>query len=195
MDGASRPLLAFSTLACPEWDAEAVVARAAAFGYDAIEWRGGPEGTVRTAWDRRRRAALRDAMDRSALQSVAVTAYTNLISGDVGTRRQSARELVRHAELAADLGAVTVRAFLGVRDDEASRDELASRAVETLESVLDAVAAIGVGIAIEPHDDHVRASDVRPILEALPHAALGVVWDIANAWSAGEAPEAGLAAY
>src|SRR3954447_17354252 len=124
MDGASRPLLAFSTLACPEWDAETVVARATAFGYDAIEWRGGPDGTVRTAWDGRRRAALRDAIERSALQSVAVTGYTNLISGDAATRRESASELVRHAQLAADIGAGTVRAFLGIRDDDASSDEV-----------------------------------------------------------------------
>src|SRR4051794_3561004 len=163
MDGASRPLLAFSTLACPEWDAEAVVARAAAFGYDAIEWRGGPEGTVRTSWDRRRRAVLRDAIERSGLESVAVTGYTNLISGDAATRRESAAELVGHARLAADIGAGTVRAFVGVRDDDATRDELAARAAGTLETVLDEVAAIGVGVAIEPHDDHVRASDVRPI--------------------------------
>src|SRR4051812_1209383 len=99
MDGASRPLIAFSTLACPEWDPEAVIARAAEFGYDAIEWRGGPEGTVRTAWDDARRAAVRDAIDRAGIRSVAVTAYTNLVSRDTATRRESGAELVRHAAL------------------------------------------------------------------------------------------------
>src|SRR4051794_13961230 len=105
MDGASRPLLAFSTLACPAREAAGVVARAAAFGYDGIEWRGGPEGTVRTSWDRARRGALRDAIERSGVHSVAVTSYTNLISGDAATRRESAAELIRHARLAADIGA------------------------------------------------------------------------------------------
>ena len=39
-------LIAFSTLGCGEWSRETVIERAAAFGYDGIEWRGGPEGHV-----------------------------------------------------------------------------------------------------------------------------------------------------
>src|SRR5204863_6512990 len=48
--GKGGPRLAFSTLGCPEWDAETVVEQAAAGGWDGVEWRGGPDGTVRSAW-------------------------------------------------------------------------------------------------------------------------------------------------
>jgi sugar phosphate isomerase/epimerase len=187
-------LLAFSTLACPEWDAETVIRRASELGFDGVEWRGGPAGTVSIAWAAGRRGAVRLAMTDARIAAVAVTAYSELISGDAAIRAASVDELVRHADLAVDLGAAAVRVFLGVADDDAPPDELARRAIEALADCL-ARTDPRVTLAIEPHDDHVRAASVRPILDALPDVRLGVVWDIANAWSAGEAPEAGLAAY
>ncbi len=42
----TRPLIAFSTLACPDWDAETVVERATALGYGGVEWRGGPTASA-----------------------------------------------------------------------------------------------------------------------------------------------------
>jgi len=195
MNDGSAPLFAFSTLACPGWDALTVVERAAAYGYGGIEWRGGPRGTVRLAWPARRRDEVRAAMAAAGLRSVAVTAYPNLISGDATVRQRSIVDLVDHLELARDLGAPTVRAFVGVRDDDATRDTLRGRACDGLATALGRAAGLGVGIAIEPHDDHVRAADVRPILDALPDPRLGVVWDIANAWAAGDRPATGLAAF
>jgi sugar phosphate isomerase/epimerase len=187
-------LLAFSTLACPERDAEMVIRRAGELGIDGVEWRGGPQGTVRTAWPARRRAAVRTAMTDAGIASIAVTAYSELISGDPAARAASVDELLRHADLAADLGAPTVRVFLGVPDDDAAPGEPQRRATDALAAAL-ARTHPRVTLAIEPHDDHVRAASVRPILDVLPSARLRVVWDVANAWSAGEAPETGLAAY
>jgi sugar phosphate isomerase/epimerase len=193
-DGHLAPL-AFSTLACPEWDAETILAKALAFGFDGIEWRGGPDGTVRTGWTTARRRALRIALDRAGVSSTAVTSYTELISGDAAERARSVAEIVEHVELASDLGAPAVRVFLGARDDDAGNDELDERAVAGLAQALRRTRASEVAIAIEPHDDHVRSEQVRPILDAIPDPRLRVVWDIANAWSAGEAPPVGLAAY
>jgi sugar phosphate isomerase/epimerase len=187
--------LAFSTLACPEWDAETVVAKAAAFGFDAIEWRGGPDGTVRTTWTAGRRRDLHAAVERAGVSSIAVTSYPNLISGDPAERERSVVEIVAHVRLASDLGASAVRVFVGVRDDRATDAELCRRAIAALGATLRRTDGTDIEIAIEPHDDHVRSETVRPILDALPDPRLGVVWDIANAWSAGESPATGLAAY
>jgi sugar phosphate isomerase/epimerase len=50
-----------------------------------------------------------------------------------------------------------------------------------------------VTIAVEPHDSFVRSSTVAPILKQVSHQSLGVIWDIANAFSAGEDPGEGWA--
>jgi sugar phosphate isomerase/epimerase len=195
MAGEDAPLLAFSTLGCPEWDAGRVVVEAARIGFGGIEWRGGPAGTVRTDWSGAQREGLRRAVADSGLRSIAVTAYSNLISGDAGVRTASVAALVEHLRLAADLGAPWVRAFVGIADDEAPPDELAERAIDGLAAALDATLRLPVGLALEPHDDHVLSSSLAPILAALPGPGLGVVWEIGNAWAAGEDPAIGIAGY
>jgi beta-glucosidase len=134
-------------------------------------------------------------MDAEGLASIAVTTYTNLISGDAGVVRGSIADAAAHAELARDLGAPAIRVFLGERDDEAPVETLERRAIDALDELLERVHPLGVSVAIEPHDDHVRSERIRPILEALPDPSLGVVWDIGNAWSVGEDPATGFAAY
>ena len=195
MKQSGLPHVAFSTLACPAWDADEVVERAARAGYDAIEWRGGTEGTVATTWSPSQRSALRRRIQDAGLRSLAVTTYTELISGDRSVRRRSVDDARAHAELARDLGAATIRVFLGVRDDAAPAAELTARAIDALQDIVERVRPTGIGVAIEPHDDHVRAASIRPILDSIRDAAVGIVWDIANAWSVGEPPATGLAAY
>jgi sugar phosphate isomerase/epimerase len=189
------PQLGFSTLACPEWDADEVLRRALDAGYDAIEWRGGPDGTVLTTWPASHRAALRRRLADAGIGSIAVTTYSNLISGDAGVRQRSITDAVAHADLAADLAAPAIRVFLGVRDDDSSDEELATRAIAGLGELLELVRPTGVSVAIEPHDQHVRAASIEPLLAPISDTTLGVVWDIANAWSAGEPPALGIAAY
>lgn len=190
-----RAPLAFSTLACPEWDALEVITKAVEYGYDAIEWRGGPDGTIRTTWADGRRRELRRALHQAGVSSVAVTAYPNLISGDPVEHARSIDAIVEHVQLASDLDAPAVRVFLGVADDAAPEAELWRRAIAGLEEALRRTSGVSVAFAVEPHDDHVRADRVRPVLDAVRDPRLGVVWDIANAWSAGEPPDVGLAAY
>jgi sugar phosphate isomerase/epimerase len=188
-----RPPIAFSTLGCPEWYPDEVIERAAGFGYDAIEWRGGPDGHVRSDWPlERRRALARHAGDRG-VRALAVTSYTSFIDPDAASRRASADDLARHLELAADLGADAVRVFVGIATDVALMTELVERAVESLSAVIDAARSTGVAIAIEPHDEFVRSTTVAPILEAIDNPVVGAVWDIANAWAVGEAPGTGVA--
>ncbi len=47
--------------------------------------------------------------------------------------------------------------------------------------------SVGVKIAIEPHDDFVRSTSIAPIFNQLQsQPALRVIWDLGNAFAAGE---------
>lgn len=182
------PFVAFSTLACPEWDIATVLTQAARHGYDGLEWRGGDHGHVRPDMPASDKALLRQMARDAGLAAVAVTAYSSLISDDSEIRRANVTELCRYADLAAELDASRVRAFVGKLPagvDPASRQ---ARIVECLITTADYAQRLGVCIAVEPHDDFVRSAVIAEILRATPHPALGVIWDIGNAYAAGEEP-------
>lgn len=189
-----RPTLAFSTLACPEWGGLEVVERAAAMGFDAIEWRGGADGHAGPHLGAADRRAIRRAMDDRGLAAIAVTTYTDLVHPSAAVRQASIDELLRHAEVAADLGAPNLRAFPGERSDDAPDEELLDRAADTLRRTADGLAGAEVAIALEPHDAFMSSVVVAGLLARVDDAGVGAVWDAGNTWSIGEAPEEGLEA-
>ena len=185
--------ITFSTLACPAWGIETVIAKATEYGYDGIEWRGGSQGHVQPDMPAAKKALLQQRCSDAGLTSIAVTAYTSFISVSAEERQANVDELRRYSDLAAELGASYVRAFLG----ELSRGtDLDSSIYEKISDCLNAASAhadsIGVKVAIEPHDDFVRSSTVVPILSRVPHPALCVIWDIGNAFASGEDPAEGF---
>ena len=81
-------------------------------------------------------------MDEAGLESIAVTTYPNLVSGDPAVVRASLADAVAHAELAADLGAPAIRVFLGEPDDPASPPVLLRRGVDALRELLGRVGRV-----------------------------------------------------
>jgi sugar phosphate isomerase/epimerase len=133
-------------------------------------------------------------MADEGVRALAVTAYTSFVSPDQADRAANVEALVRHIELARDLGAGAVRAFAGIREDEAPEDELLQRVAGELAGVADFALDAGVVIAIEQHDDFDRAAQIAALLDLVDHPAVSAVWDVANGWAAGEPPDAGLRA-
>ncbi|MCL4560735.1 MAG: sugar phosphate isomerase/epimerase, partial [Chloroflexi bacterium] len=186
-----RPVT-FSTLACPEWDIQRVISEAARFGYDGIEWRGGPQGHVQPGMNPEMKRAIRQRMDDLGLISQAVTAYTSFVSPDGQERKDNLETLKNYLNLAAELGAKYVRAFLGELPAGTTPTSAYSLILDCLQPAVECADAVGVTIAVEPHDDFVRAASVVPLIESIDHPRLKVIWDFGNAFSVGEAPEEGF---
>jgi sugar phosphate isomerase/epimerase len=183
----------FSTLACPGWQVEKIIANASEFGYDGIEWRGGPQGHVQPDMSSEAKALLRQRCSDAGLMSLAVTAYTTFVSASAEERQANVDELWRYTGLAAELGASYVRTFLGELPKGAQLDSsIYEKISDCLNMAAVYAASVGVVIAIDPHDDFVRSSTVIPILRRVKHPALRVIWDIGNAFSAGEDPAEGF---
>ena len=185
--------LAFSTLACPDWSIETIIAKASAFGYDGIEWRGGPQGHVQPTMPAARIAVLEKMSMDTGLIAVAVTAYTTFVSGLEQERQANLDELRRYVDLAAELDAPYVRTFLGELPEGMNLDSSMYETIsDCLNTAADYASSAGVKIAVEPHDDFVCASSIVPILHRVQHPALRVIWDIGNAFAAGEDPGEGF---
>jgi sugar phosphate isomerase/epimerase len=186
--------ITFSTLACPAWSAAEVVARASAYGYAGLEWRGGADGHVSPRLSSAECQRLARQVAEAGLFSLAVTAYTSFTSPSLAERAAHLDDLRRHLDLAAGLGAAYVRVFLGELPAGAAHAAVLPGVLDSLAAAGDHAARVGVRLAIEPHDDFVRSASVAPLLAALPVETVGVVWDVANAYAAGEPPAEGHAA-
>jgi sugar phosphate isomerase/epimerase len=185
--------ITFSTLACPNWQIETVIAKASEYGYNGIEWRGGPQGHVQPHMDAAKKTLLQQKCSDAGLMSLAVTAYTSFVSNSIEERQANVDELRRYSDLAAELGANYVRAFLGELPQGTHLDAPIYKTIsDCLNIAAEYAESVGVKIAIEPHDDFVRSSSIVPILKGVQHPALCVIWDIANAFAAGEGPAEGF---
>lgn len=184
--------IAFSTLACPGWQIETVIARAQEFGYDGIEWRGGPQGHVQPNMPGTTKSSLRKGCSEAGLASVAVTAYTSFVSAD--ERAANLDELRHYVDLAAELGAGYVRSFLGeLPPGTTPTTDLYEAISACLHSAAEYASTTGVKIAVEPHDDFARSPVVAPVFsQPGTPPELRVIWDIGNAFATGEDPSQGF---
>ena len=185
--------IAFSTLACPHWQPDLIIEKASEFGYDGIEWRGGPQGHLQPDMSGTRKMQLRQQCSDAGLMSLAVTAYTSFVSDSAQERQANLDALQRYVDLAVEVGAGYVRAFLGelptgIKPDSRIYEKIA----DCLTTASEHAHAVGVKIAVEPHDDFVRSSTIVPILNRVSHPALRVIWDIGNAFAADEDPAEGF---
>jgi sugar phosphate isomerase/epimerase len=185
--------ITFSTLACPDWQTETVIAKAMEYGYDGIEWRGGPQGHVQPTMPTGQKANLQKMLMDTGLIAVAVTAYTSFVSPLAKERKSNIDELRRYIDLAAELDAPYVRTFLGELPDGTKPDSSIYQIIADCLSVASEYAeAVGVKIAVEPHDDFVRSSTVAPVFnQPQSQQALRVIWDLGNVFAAGEKPAEG----
>jgi sugar phosphate isomerase/epimerase len=185
--------VSFSTLACPNWSIETIIAKASEFGYDGIEWRGGPQGHLQPTMPAAQKAVLQKKLMDTGLIAIAVTAYTTFVSPLAKERQANIQELQRYADLAAELDAPYVRTFLGELQEGTNPDSaLYEKISDCLSVAADYASSVGVKIAVEPHDDFVRSSTIVPILTRVQHPALRVIWDIGNSFAAGDGLEEGF---
>jgi len=184
--------LSFSTLACPDWSINTVITKAVEFGYEAIEWRGGPDGHVKPTLPPTEITDLRKMSNDAGLVALAITTYTSFVSHLREERQSNVDELRRYADLTAEVGATYIRAFLGELPEGTNIDSsIYENISDCLNAACDYAESVGVKIAVEPHDNFARSSVVFPIFDRdSSHPELRVIWDIGNTFAAGEDPAA-----
>jgi glucosamine-6-phosphate deaminase len=107
-------------------------------------------------------------------------------------RERALDEARRYLDLAADLAAPGVRVF-GDRIQPGEDRESTTRLIaDALARLGEHARPLGLEVWIESHGDFARSGDLRPILELAGEQGVGVLWDPANAFEAGEEPGEGL---
>lgn len=174
--------LAFSTLGCPGATIAEIRALALGSGWTTLELRVSDEEHVRIGLTPAQRAGVRQSFRDAGLRIACLASYVRVGQAD-STDQECVDDLLRHLELAADLGAGGIRVFPGAVAASPEADTLMSR---RMSAVAQRFADAGVGLLLETHDSHRAGRDVARVLAAVGHPAVGALWDILHTWLAGE---------
>lgn len=177
--------IAFTSLAYPELDLRGVLERVVKFGFDGLELRVADDGQhLKPTYP-----IPREAVELIRSYGVKLSDLAGYASFAMPDDRERARneEVVRTLVLIAhDLGAPGIRVYGGRVVDTVNA--AASRIKESLNKLVDFAEKNGVVIMLETHDDWVRAANLRLLLNGLDER-IGIVYDFANVFAAGERHE------
>jgi sugar phosphate isomerase/epimerase len=184
---------AFSTVSCPKWDFETIVARAREYGYGGVELRGFLNETVLTASNpflsdpRKVRDTFADAGVEIACLASSIAMTQN--------RRRDARLLgdVRtYIDLANALECPLVKIFDTQVKAGQSRAGAGVVLGDWLMRSADYAADHGVVIVVENALSFRAAKEMWSILDRLSHPSIACCWDVFNAAMIGESPQVSI---
>ena len=186
------PLLSFSTLGCPDWTFDQIVAFAKQHGYKGIEVR----GIMREmdlpkckGFSPQNRKATMQKMKDNDLHFVDLGSSSTLHFPEGEERRKNIEEGKRFIDLAAEIECPFIRVFpnnfIKEQTKEATLELISKGLLELAEHANNS----NVTVLIETHGDLVHPDDIVTVMQAARHKHTGIIWDATNMWVAtGEAP-------
>lgn len=191
-----KPLLSFSTLGCPDWSFEKIVAFAAANNYDGIEIRG-----IQRELDLTKTPTFSNKQNINT--SLKLMQDNNLKFADLGSsaamhfpegaeRQKNLDEAKRFIDLAEQISCPYIRVFpndfLRDQDKEQTKQLIAKGLLE----LGDYAKHTNVSVLLETHGQVVYTADLLQIMQAAEHEHTGMVWDAYNMWSVTKEPPASV---
>ena len=177
--------LGFTTLGCPDWPYATIVARAREYGFDGFEIRGmmGEMDLLKVPelQPGRRAETLRMAAD-AGLEIMMLMTGCQFSSEDAAARQANIDEAKANMDLASAMGIDKIRLYGGRIVPEVDRDAAYGWVAESLRTVAEYGATVGVAAAVETHDHFVDTFLVKEIVARVDHPFLKVLWDVHHPW-------------
>jgi len=183
--------LAFTTLGCPGWNLEEIVAKALKYGYSGVDFRG-YLGEMEI-WKLREfgadAATTRKRLEDAGLAIPCLSSGAKMYS-PADSRAKSMDEVRHYAEIAHALGASYIRIFGGGLCGESFENALPV-AAEFLNGASEIARSAGVEVLVETHDDWVDTNWLMAAFEMAKYPkGVNVLWDVHHPYRlAGEDPD------
>ena len=184
----SNPLLlSFSTLGCPDWTFDQLVAFAKVHGYNGIELRGVlreldlikcPEFNSPAAI-----ALSRKKVEDRGLQIVCLGSSA-VLHEPIGLKRQTnIDEAKRFIDLANALNCTAIRVFPDKFPTEETREKTLQHMSETLLAIASFAKGSPVQVLVETHGELLESAEILKLMQSVAGTQTGLVWDIVNMWT------------
>lgn len=185
--------LGVSTLGCPDWTLDEILTRLPGYGYEGVELRGlGPDLDLTQAPAFATPAAIartRRAFADAGLAICGLDTSCAFAAPDPAARAKNLDEGRRALDLAAALGAPTIRVFGGGIPSESERPEAAKRVASALAELGDHAAQTeAVRVVLETHDAFSTGAQAAEVLRQADHPHVKALWDLHHPYRQGEAP-------
>jgi sugar phosphate isomerase/epimerase len=180
---------AFSTVCCPTWDFEAIVAKAKEYGYGGVEVRGFVSESVLTAANvfLTDPAKVKRIFAEGGIQ-IACLASSVAMKGDKKADARAADELRQFITTAEAIGCPLVKLFDTQVKPGQARAAAAVAMGHWLLPLGDFAAEHGVQLVIENALSFRDAKEMWMMLETINHPCVAAAWDVFNAALVGESP-------
>ena len=179
--------LAFSTLGCPDWSLDQVIAAAREYGYDGVELRLLDGEIITPELPASERERVRTTFAAAGLPICCLDSSIRVATG--ADPEGVAAEIRAFLALAAEIGAPMIRVFGGDWPEGKSEDEVFAATADLLNGVAPDAERHGVAIVLETHDSLASSRTVAAILGRVPSRAIGALWDTHHPYRMGEQPD------
>lgn len=169
---------AFMTFSCPQLNLDEVLALAKRIGYDGVEPRlvSKHKHGIETDISAAARKEVKRKFEDSGIAACCVA--TSCRYADPASNQQMIDDTMRAIDLAADIGAPTIRVFGGQIGGGLSREAAIELVAKSLASVADHAADRGVAVCMETHDAWCDPKNVAAVMKRVNYPSICVNWDI-----------------
>lgn len=182
--------LAFMTLGCPEWDLDTICRNGKEMGFDGVDFRGLQDTLDVTTLPEfsTGAAATKQKINDAGLEVSCISSSLNVCAAE--KRQANLEEARRTIDTALGLGALNVRVFGGGDVESAGKEAAAKIGCDCMEEILAMDGADKLHWLFETHDNWIRATDCKLLLDNISNPAFGALWDMGHTYRVGgESPE------
>jgi sugar phosphate isomerase/epimerase len=185
--GKDKPLLAFTTLGCPDWSFQQIVDFASANGYTGLEIRGIKRQMDLTKCDEfnspERIKSTISLMKERGLKFINLGASANMHFHEGPEKEKSMAEAKSFIDLAQKINCPYVRVFPNKFPKDRTKDQTINTVIENLLTLGEYSKSRNVTVLLETHGDFSGSDDILKIMKGVSHPNIALVWDIANMWT------------
>ncbi len=183
----NKPLLAFSTLGCPDWSFQQIVDFAAANGYSGLEIRGIKRQMDLTKCEefssQEQIKATLSLMKEKGLKFVNLGASANMHFHEGPEKEKSISEAKAFIDLAQKINCPYVRVFPNKFPKDRTKDQTIQTVAENLLTLGNYAKERNVKVLLETHGDFSGSDDILKVMKSASHPNIALVWDISNMWT------------